>query len=500
VPGARSGRERGRIAVVGSWLVRFAVTAAVLPLVLVTTTAEAALSAPYPVLVGQDQGWTALDPSAPGRRVRYSAQEGNLLRNPNFEEGFSQRGASEMVVAQHWQPWWVRGTAGQVEEGYFYRPEYKPEVAVLFGRRRIHSGDYAQKFFSTYATHSAGLYQRVSGITSGSTLIFSAWVQIWSSSLDDVARCDGFGNYEVRIGIDPTGGRDALSGHVVWSEPAMACNEWVRLEVTAVAESGRVTVFLKGEPEYRVKHNDSYWDDMVLTAGEPPTPVLRPTMVPTFTPTPTRTRAQACASGTPTCTPTRTPTPTPTRTSTTTPLTVQSRTTPARTPTRTPSPTPADTPTATATLEPEEGGLCVLAYDDRDGNGHRDEGEGLLDGAAIVVFDQARIVAAHTTDNSGPACIELPFGRYLVTGRSPRGYASTTYEGWCVTLGKETSPLTLEFGTRRSRSPGAAVATPAAPGTQPDTSGMARSALGYIAGAVLVAVAGISIAMKTHGK
>jgi len=153
-----------------NWLLRLFITGILLSIVLVTAPAEAALcplcpwdkvprawdkvpGAP-PVQQGPWSCGTVLDrPGSFGPRTKGTVQcprtQGdNLLRNPDFEEGFSQRGAGEMIVAHRWEPWWVQGTDDQIKEGYFYRPEYKPESAALFGRRRIHSSDYAQKLFT----------------------------------------------------------------------------------------------------------------------------------------------------------------------------------------------------------------------------------------------------------------------------------------------------------------------------------------------------------------
>jgi len=434
------------------------------------------------------------------------------LRNPDFEEGFSQRGAGEMIVAHRWEPWWVQGTDDQIKEGYFYRPEYKPESAALFGRRRIHSSDYAQKLFTTYATHQAGLYQQVSGIAPRSPLTFSAWVQMWSSSQDDPGRCDEPGNYQSWIGIDPTGGRDAASDKVVWSEPAMACNRWVRLQVATVAESGTVTVFLKGKPEYRVKHNDSYWDDLVLIAGAPLVPTLvRHTSTPTWTATPTRTPTLTrtpARTATPTRTPALTPTPTtsPTRefkVESPTPVASPSVTEP---PTHTPAPVVSEVEPATDTPGMEGGCLCVLAYDDRDADGLRDDGEGLpsvlgpedqgLAGAVVVVSDQSCVVGTYTTNGRDePFCFEgLPYGHYLVTWRSPRGYKSTTHENWSLALSAGKPSVTLAFGIRHSRFPSMAAITPASSLSKPIVSNWAGGTVYYIGGgALLLAVAGVGI-------
>jgi hypothetical protein len=100
----------------------------------------------------------------------------------------------------------------------------------------------------------------------GSHVVFSIWVQVWSSSDSDPNQCEGFGNYAVSAGIDPYGGTNGTSGNIVWSDSVMSCNEWIRLTVSTVAQADRVTVFTKGAPECRVHFNECYWDDAVLTA------------------------------------------------------------------------------------------------------------------------------------------------------------------------------------------------------------------------------------------
>lgn len=192
-----------------------------------------------------------------------SSTDSNGLRNSGIEEGFTVRGTPEVEVAVFWTPWWIPGTQEQMDEGWFLRPEYKPENAAI--SRRVHSGYFSQKQFSISAHHRAGLYQVISSITPGTTLTFSIWTQVWSSNQDDPDKCDESGNYRVWVGIDPTGGRDSESANVVWSEPVMTCNEWVYLHVTTEAQTSNVTVFTRGEPEYRVKHNEVYWDDAYLT-------------------------------------------------------------------------------------------------------------------------------------------------------------------------------------------------------------------------------------------
>jgi hypothetical protein len=208
-----------------------------------------------------------------GASAAPSAQGGNLLKNAGFEEGFSERGAGEVTVGNGWEAWWIQGAEDQTSQGYFVRPEYKPEDAWVFTTRRVHSGRFSQKFFNTFSTHIAGIYQQVA-VARGSVVTFSIWVQVWSSTDPDPDACEGFGNYAVSAGIDPHGGNDGNSGNIVWSDPVMSCNQWVNLSVSTVAQADRVTVFTKGAPEFRVKFNDSYWDDAVLTGSLPrPGPV-----------------------------------------------------------------------------------------------------------------------------------------------------------------------------------------------------------------------------------
>lgn len=203
-------------------------------------------------------------PSPTRTPITYPA--GNLLFNPRFEQVFSERDAPEVVVADGWQPWWQDGP-GQAE-GFYRRPEYQPEDIYRHGPRRIHDGAYAQKLFTTYATHNAGLMQQVN-VMPGGRCTFCIWVQVWSSQYFDPESVTEPGNYRVWVGIDPYGGTDWRSPNIIWSPPHMEYNTWMLLCVSAIARRDVVTVFTRGEPEFRVKHNDSYWDDASLVETAP---------------------------------------------------------------------------------------------------------------------------------------------------------------------------------------------------------------------------------------
>jgi len=489
-------------------------------------------------------------PAAPIEAVP-PAQGGNLLNNAGFEGGYSQRGAGELEVADHWDPWWTGGSAEDNSAGFNYRPEYKPENAAIYGMRRVHSGSLAQKQFNTFAHHRAGILQQVSGITPGSTLTFSIWAQVWSSGQDNPDKCGDFGNYRVWAGIDPTGGREGNSSNVVWGESVMSCNQWVLVQVTTVADSGTITVFAKGEPEYRMKHNDAYWDDATLTVQAPPTPTPVPpaptrpptsTPAPTLAPTPTPVPDAVVSAATInvyagpgevydllTQVPQGTFVEVTGRNSSGDWLTVVTAdgkvgwvpasqlqvnvqmasvaeeaapATPTPIPTDTPTvtptpeytPTPTITPTPTFTPTPEVGRICVLTYDDRNANGMRDPGEALLANAVFTLADPTHVIGAYTTNGlSEPYCFDglLP-GYYFVNELNSPGHDSTTYDTWGIALSSG-SVFDLEFGDRR-----ASKVTVEAPAPSPETAPTRSSALPSV-GKTVYSASGIIVLALAAG-
>ncbi|MCW5851845.1 MAG: hypothetical protein KIT87_17360 [Anaerolineae bacterium] len=216
----------------------------------------------------------SLATSATAAPVQQEGCAGNLLVNANFE-GPSRKTEAEgtslsSAVASGWNPWLIRGDERNNRE-----PEYKLEDTNISKTRfRAHTGRYSQKWFTSWGTHTAGIYQRVS-VAPGTPLTFSIWAQVYTGEADgwtgEVFLSDPKepGNYRVWVGIDPTGavppgvGADAPAT-VVWSQPVMKYDEWVLLQVSAVAQSNAVTVYTKGQPEWSVKHNDSFWDDGCL--------------------------------------------------------------------------------------------------------------------------------------------------------------------------------------------------------------------------------------------
>ena len=272
---------------------------------------------------------------------------GNPLANANMEEGSRGTGGlgtrPSSIVANGWNPWSIWSYSPYSQEA-----EFEIEDITRLGRYstyRVHSGQHSQKFSSTYGVHNAGFYQRVA-VPTGSTVTFSTWVQIYTGEAHDVSDYNDElisdlnhpGNYRVYVGVDPYGDEPGGFGappseRTVWSEPTidrdtrrfdggLPYDGWVQIEVTTKAEADYITVYTRGQPEFPVRVNVSYWDDACLTVVTP-TPVA--TATPEFTPTPE-----------PTPSPTVTPTLVPTATATETPL-----------PTETPPPTETLIPTET---------------------------------------------------------------------------------------------------------------------------------------------------------
>jgi hypothetical protein len=191
--------------------------------------------------------------------------EGELtVQNAGFEEGWREvGGVGELKVANHWFPWWHQTDT---------RPEFK--IATLdVDAHRVHSGSAAQQWFNTYATHTGGIYQPLRNVTVGKTLVLTAFVQAFSRN-DDRNWRQSDGRYRMRIGLDPYGGTDPEGQDVVWSQEVQPYDQWFPLRVETPSRSDRCTIFVWGQAEWRVKHNNAYVDDcqLVYTGEGTPSP------------------------------------------------------------------------------------------------------------------------------------------------------------------------------------------------------------------------------------
>jgi len=179
-------------------------------------------------------------------------------------------GRKEVIVAEGWGPWWLEDAPERRAQGYGWRPDFIPHQKGLWpqgekwGVSRVHSGTSSQKIYSTYATHLAGLWQRVE-VPVGEQVRFSVWALVWSSDKDNQTCSQKPGGYHVSVGINPWGDSDPTSEKIEWTPEVEVYDEWVQLAITTTARSDWVCVFTRGWAEYRVKNNNVWWDDAELT-------------------------------------------------------------------------------------------------------------------------------------------------------------------------------------------------------------------------------------------
>ena len=198
-----------------------------------------------------------------------------MLVNGNFAEGtyeFEEWGwkLSSTLIPKGWF-FWYHGRSSGDSDGLWALPECKvqtpPAYMGLMG--------LAWKAFSTFSIHQYALGQRVL-VQVGDKLDFWATVWPWSSS-EDNELVSHEGSYRTRIGIDPTGGDDPNSLNVVWNAEAPG----IKLMDSAVlhrlsdvtAKTSWVTVYLWGDAEWRLHHNDAWWNDCTIRVTSASVPV-----------------------------------------------------------------------------------------------------------------------------------------------------------------------------------------------------------------------------------
>ncbi len=155
------------------------------------------------------------------------------------------------------------------------------------------------------------------------------------------------------------------------------------------------------------------------------------------------------------------------------------------------SPAAPGPPTAGTDLAPSNnpslvgtGTVCALLWNDADGDGVRNAGEGLVRSGRLTVVEltTGRQVQAYTTDGvSEPHCFnDLPAGEYTVSAAAPDGYGATTVTSVPLEV-VAGSVTTLEFGARQQAIP--PNAAPPAHG-QPSMTGLA-----FAGGAAIIVLA-----------
>lgn len=119
------------------------------------------------------------------------------------------------------------------------------------------------------------------------------------------------------------------------------------------------------------------------------------------------------------------------------------------------TPTPGPSPTATPllptpSLVPGTGNICILLYDDINGDSLRQAEEPALAGGALSINNRSGSVTVTETTKSGtePTCYEdLPEGEYSISVAIPEGYNPTTLNGYTLAL-KAGDETYIDFGAQ----------------------------------------------------
>lgn len=188
-----------------------------------------------------------------------------MLKNKGFEGRFdNQDGINQIIVAEDWRAWWKEG---QEDGRKNSRPEYKPAAPYA---NRIRSGENSQQWFSWSAYHDAGIYQVVDDFTPGDKVVFSAWVQVWAVNKNNRP---AHNNIEIWLGVDQGGLTDPFSDEVIWTDPIRPNHEeWMLFETEEIEVSRYATFFVRSRPQWPVRDNNVYVDDVDVVIGnaEPP--------------------------------------------------------------------------------------------------------------------------------------------------------------------------------------------------------------------------------------
>lgn len=218
----------------------------------------------------------------------------NLLVNPGFEgigrpvhnaepnpdnwtrDTFNGAQYGEIFTPAGWAAWW---------EEEFGRPEYKVipnEPPFNTPPLRVHAGYYSALCFGFYRPLHAGFYQVVRGIPPHSLVEGAFMAHAWTCGEDNPPLSCGDPNaFYFRVGIDPDGNTDPLSENIVWSDPYYNYDTFTRVGPiqATVGVTGVATLFLEALGKWPNKHNDAYWDNAslrVVVTGTFPTPTPLP--------------------------------------------------------------------------------------------------------------------------------------------------------------------------------------------------------------------------------
>lgn len=408
------------------------------------------------------------------------------LRNAGFEEG----------TTNGWS-WW--NIPEKVIPGDINNSWYNPFFVPNSDPKRIRSGSRALEINNEYRKWRAGTFQTVD-VAAGSRVVFKVWVQGYTNT----------GEFMIaRAGIDPNGGVDAFSSAVLWSGVASVGESYVQLASpeVVVGPGGKVTVFTWGEPPSPAPKTAIFFDDATLEVLGQAQPTSAPPAQPTQPPAPRVepiTPAQPQPDGSIVYTVKSGDTlfaialahnttvdnimqlngMSSTLISVGQKLIIRRPTVP---PTATVPPTPVVPPTPTFTPVPPTGKICILAFNDRDGNGVAGGvGEDLLPGVVFALSSAQSAPRNYTTDGlNEPYCFtDLLPDTYTLKIVPPAGYSATTPEVWSLGVAGG-QQVDISFGAKKG---GAAPTPPPTSSPTPGGGSSFLAAAGRIIGGILAIV------------
>lgn len=154
----------------------------------------------------------------------------------------------------------------------------------------------------------------------------------------------------------------------------------------------------------------------------------------------------------------------------------------------TPGPTPTPTPILpTPSPKPGSGNLCILLFDDHNGDSIRQEEEPSIPGGAVSLTNRTGSVSLETTTTTNPEhyCFEeIPEGDYNISVAVPSGYNATTSTNQALPLNAGDKTY-IDFGAQANSETLSEAPMPSGDGRSP--------LLGIVGGLFLLSGAGLAL-------
>lgn len=133
-------------------------------------------------------------------------------------------------------------------------PLYPDQIA---NPDHIYEGLNAVRWRSEDTPFAAGLRQTINVSDPNGTITFEAWGLVETAVDADIS---------LQIGIDPTGGDNADSPDVIWSNTATP-TDFTQLSVSVLAQGSTATIFLRGTLNTADVPGTAVWDSAVIQNG-----------------------------------------------------------------------------------------------------------------------------------------------------------------------------------------------------------------------------------------